>query len=178
MPGTSFPGVISGISGIRTALSCAQPLLKDEPQSGLDCPGISMPRRISVKTGQQQVPLSTAGRASGQGTGNGPKTGKDPACQANPAAPEPATLRFSPSSRTSGWTGSPGPANNPFSFICSRSFYSVAGQKEAASDHADSFERTLAVLVNHGPTIREESHAKIHDCAGRACDSDAVRRAR
>ena len=108
MPGTSFPGVISGISGIRTALSCAQPLLKDEPQSGLDCPGISMPRRISVKTGQQQVPLSTAGRASGQGTGNGPKTRKDPACQANPAAPEPATLRFSPSSRTSGWTGSPG----------------------------------------------------------------------
>ena len=35
-----------------------------------------MPRRISVKTGRQQVPLSTVGRASGQGTGHVGKPGK------------------------------------------------------------------------------------------------------
>ena len=59
------------------SLSCAQPSLEGmSRQAGLDCPGISMPRRISVKTGRQQVPLSTVGRASGQGTDIGPETGR------------------------------------------------------------------------------------------------------
>src|SRR5450759_2400036 len=52
------------------------PLLKDEPASGLDVRGISKPRRISVKTGRQQVRLCTAGAAKGQAAGN--RKPKDP----------------------------------------------------------------------------------------------------
>jgi hypothetical protein len=39
-------------------------------QAGSIVRGNSKPRRISVKTGRQQVPLCTAHRAKGQGTGN------------------------------------------------------------------------------------------------------------
>src|SRR4051812_37539205 len=49
------------------SLLAPSPLLKDEPASGLDCSGISKPRRISVKAGRQQVRLCTADTAKGQG---------------------------------------------------------------------------------------------------------------
>src|SRR6202041_492622 len=51
-------------------LLAPSPRLKDKPASGLDCSGISKPRRISVKTGRQQVPLCTVDAAKGQGSGN------------------------------------------------------------------------------------------------------------
>jgi hypothetical protein len=45
-------------------------------RQGLDVRGISKPRRISVKTGRQQVRLCTAGAAKGQAAGN--RKAKDP----------------------------------------------------------------------------------------------------
>src|ERR1700733_9173850 len=58
------------------SLLAPSPLLKDEPASGLDCSGISKPRRISVKAGRQQGRLCTAGngreeRIGGRGVEGG-----------------------------------------------------------------------------------------------------------
>src|SRR6202011_2555361 len=46
------------------------PLQKDEPASGLDCSGISKPRRISVKRADSRWRLCTADAVKGQGTRN------------------------------------------------------------------------------------------------------------